>query len=57
MTGYAARLTIRKHPGYSEPLTEGHQAAALLSLIFMEITGLVAWIGLWQFRRTSRLAG
>lgn len=56
MTGYAARLTIRKSPGYSEALTETHQAAALLAMMVMEITGAVAWLGLWQFRRKSHPA-
>lgn len=56
MSGYAARLTIRKSPGYSEALTETHQAAALLAVIFVEIAGTLAWLGLWQFRRTSHPA-
>jgi uncharacterized membrane protein len=37
-------------------LVSTHQGAALLSLIFIEITGAVALIGLWQFSRMSRPA-
>ncbi len=40
----------------SQSLIETHEGAALLSLIFMEITGAFAWLALWNFRRTTRLA-
>jgi hypothetical protein len=56
MTGYAARLTIRRHPGFSELLTEGHQGAAVMALILIEITGAAAWVGLWQQRRNGEAA-
>jgi hypothetical protein len=36
-------------------LIEAHQDAALLAYLFMEITGAVAWFGLWQYRRNSRI--
>src|SRR5688572_29123842 len=42
MTGYAARSTIQDRPGYLEALIEGHQSAALLASMFVEITGAVA---------------
>src|SRR5689334_23289168 len=56
MTGKAAQQAITGQDGVSEPLMEAHQDAALSALVFMELTGFVAWIGLWQFRRMSRLA-
>jgi len=56
MTGYAARLAIRHRAGFSEPLVDGHQGAAVLALIFLEITGVAAWLGLWQQRRSARPA-
>jgi len=37
-------------------LVNTHQGAALLSLVFMELTGGLALIGLWQFSRMSRPA-
>lgn len=52
-TGYGARLAIREQPGYSEALVETHQGAALFALVFMEATGLLAWLALWQGRRTT----
>jgi uncharacterized membrane protein len=42
------------NPGVSRALIETHRDAALLALVFMEITGAAAWLGLWQFRRRSR---
>jgi len=41
-------------PGVSKALIEKHEGAALLALVFMEITGAFAWLGLWQARRTAR---
>ena len=54
MTGKAAERAIKDQQGVSDILMERHQDAALLALAFMEITGMMAWLGLWQFRRTSR---
>ena len=42
------------NPAVSRGLIETHRNAALLALVFMEITGAAAWLGLWQFRRRSR---
>ncbi len=54
MTGKAAQTAIKDQPGVSAVLTETHQDAALLAIAFMEITGVLSWLGLWQFRRLSR---
>src|SRR5712691_10874426 len=54
MTGKAAERAIKDQPGVSAILMETHQDAALLALAFMEVTGMMAWLGLWQFRRMSR---
>lgn len=53
MTGYPAEQAIKDRPGVSAALIETHQSAALLALIFMEATGVVAWFGLWQARKPS----
>ena len=53
LSGKAAQQAIQDRPGVSEALIETHQDAALLAFLVMEITGFVAWLGLWQFRRTS----
>jgi uncharacterized membrane protein len=33
-----------------------HHDAALVSFIFIEITGFIAWLGLWQYRRMERMS-
>lgn len=43
-------------PGVSVARIRVHEDAALLAFSFMELTGFIAWIGLWQLRRISRLA-
>jgi uncharacterized membrane protein len=57
MTGYSAQKALKDRPGVSASLIEQHQSAALLALILMEATGVVAWFGLWQARNRSAAAG
>ena len=45
---------IERLPGVSKTLIDAHEDAALQAFVFMEITGAVAWLGLWQLRRFSR---
>jgi hypothetical protein len=54
-SGNAAQHAIKNLPGISADLMEAHNDAALLAFIFMEITGAVAWFGLWQYRRTTHI--
>jgi uncharacterized membrane protein len=57
MTGYSAQKAVRRAPGVSQDVIDLHQRSALMALIFMEATGIVAWYGLWyQRRRTSSSA-
>ena len=56
MTGYAAERALKDRPGFPTSLVEQHQSAALLALIFMEATGVVAWFGLWQRRKPTGMA-
>lgn len=57
MTGYSAQKAIKDRPGVSASLVEQHQSAALLALMFMEATGVVAWFGLWKARKPSAPRG
>lgn len=57
MSGKAAAQAIAGEEGVSDVLIETHEDAALLAFLFMEITGALAWLGLWQYRRVSRIAG
>jgi len=56
MSGDVANEVLKASTPLPTELINTHQGAALLSLIFMEITGAVALIGLWQFSRMSRPA-
>jgi len=53
LSGFGAQLMI-KGPSVSDALLQRHQGSALLSLWFMEATGALALIGLWQSQRTSQ---
>ena len=54
MSGNAAQEFFRPTPEVSMDLIQTHQGAALLALVFMEITGAFALIGLWQFSRAGK---
>ena len=51
VSGNAADFVIRDQPDVSQEVIAAHQDAAMLALVPIEITGLVAWIALWRFRR------
>jgi uncharacterized membrane protein len=55
LSGFGAQLMI-KGPGVADALLQRHQSSALLSLWFMEATGALALIGLWQSQKTSHPA-
>jgi hypothetical protein len=55
ISGNAAQESIQNTPGVSKTLIDTHEGAALLSFIFMEITGAAAWLALWQLHRRSRI--
>src|ERR1700680_4257469 len=55
-SGTGAQGAIKKLPGVSEALIERHQGAAMLALMFMEITGAVSLIVLWKSQGTPRPA-
>lgn len=54
LTGVAAEEAIEGMSGVAANAIDTHEAAALLAFIWMQLTGLVAWLGLWQSRRNSR---
>jgi hypothetical protein len=56
LSGTGAQLTITGRPGVSDALIQRHEGAAILAFWFMEITGALAIVGLWQTHRTSRPA-
>ena len=55
-SGPGAQGAIKKLPGVSEALIERHQGAAMLALLFMEITGALSLAALWQSQGAPRPA-
>jgi len=53
-SGTGAQGAIKKLPGVSEVLIERHQGAAMLALLFMEITGGLALAALWKAQGKSK---
>ena len=54
VTGTAAHLALQHSREVSESMIQTHETAAFEALWFMELTGALAWLGLWQYRRLSR---
>ena len=58
VTGTSAKLALDKAPEVSKAMIDTHETAAFEGLWFMELTGALAWLGLWQYRRlVPRAAG
>ncbi|HUA20550.1 MAG TPA: hypothetical protein VMB25_17500 [Bryobacteraceae bacterium] len=55
MSGNGAQDGIKALPGVSKAMIEAHEGAAFVAILFMEVTGAFAWLGLWQFRRLARI--
>ena len=55
-SGPGAQGCDQKLPGVSEAMIERHQGAAMLALLFMEITGAFSLVALWKSQETSRAA-
>jgi uncharacterized membrane protein len=55
VTGTAAELKLTGNSEVSQSMIETHETAAFVAFWFMELTGALAWLGLWQYRRLSRL--
>src|SRR5216684_2123640 len=57
MTGVGAQEKMVQDPSISNALIQRHEGAAELAVWFMEITGFLAVIALWQSGRRARPAG
>jgi len=55
ITGTSAKLALQKAPEVSKARIDTHETAAFEALWLMELTGALAWVGLWQYRRLSRV--
>lgn len=54
LTGFGAQAMVTGKPGISDALIARHEGSAMLSVWFIEITGALACVGLWQYHRYSR---
>jgi uncharacterized membrane protein len=52
-SGTAAGLALSKNSDVSKTMVDTHETAAFEALGVMELTGALAWLGLWQRRRLS----
>jgi len=55
-SGPGAEGAIKKLPGVSEALIERHHGAAMLALLFMEMTGALSLVELWKSHEGPRAA-
>ena len=53
VTGAAAYMDLRSGPEFSDIAARMHQDAALAGFAVTEFAGFVAWVALWQSRRTG----
>jgi uncharacterized membrane protein len=56
VSGNAAASVIQGRPDVSKAMIREHEGSAFWAYVFMEITGFMAWLGLWYFRVIKRLA-
>lgn len=56
LSGFGARIMLSQDPNVPSVLLERHEAAAMLSLWFMEATGALALVALWRSHRARRPA-
>ena len=52
-SGTGAQGAIKNLPGVSEALIERHQGAAMLALLFLEVTGVFSLVALWKAQGES----
>src|SRR5687767_3130629 len=54
VSGAAARETLRPTRELPEAIVAAHHNAALVAFLWMQLTGVVAWVALWQQRQLDR---
>ena len=55
-SGSDAGQALKDSPGVANAVIDRHESAALVAFLFMQVTGVVAWLGLWTWRRDAQLA-
>src|SRR5687768_4454755 len=54
VSGSAAEIAVAGQPGVQDALIRTHEGIALVAFALMQLTGAVAWYGLWRSRRRPR---
>jgi hypothetical protein len=57
LSGVATGLLLQTSPDVSVEAIQKHHDGALVAFGLMLLTGLAAWLGLWQWRRVNRPSG
>lgn len=56
LTGFGAAAIVMGKPGISDAAITRHEGAAMLAIWFIELTGALAAVGLWQYHSRKRPA-
>jgi uncharacterized membrane protein len=56
LTGFGAQAMITGKPGISDAMIQRHEGSAMLTIWFIEITGALSAVGLWQYHRRKQPA-
>jgi uncharacterized membrane protein len=56
LTGFGAQAMVTGKPGISDALIQRHEGSAMLTIWFIEITGALSAVGLWQYYRRKQPA-
>jgi hypothetical protein len=56
VSGNDAGEAMKDSAGFPVALVNAHESAALVAFVFMQLTGFFAWLGIWMWRRLSRIA-
>ena len=56
MSGVSAQQAQLHNPDISELFVDAHWTAALWAFLLMQISGAIAWLALWKYRRTARMS-
>jgi uncharacterized membrane protein len=55
VSGNDAQQVLKENPSIPAALIDQHETAALFAFVVMQATGFFAWLGLWVWRRRSRI--
>jgi uncharacterized membrane protein len=55
-SGDGSMAALSANPKFTEDMVSAHQGWGVASLIVLALTGIAAWIALWQFRGGARLS-